>query len=464
MPTSAASARRALALAVAAGCLLVSACSAPAASPASAPTSPPVAPSVLSPAAAPSPHGPADVARSLDRALRQRATAVRRGDRSAFEAGLGRDPEFVAAQLTYFDNLAQLPLARYSYTFDRGSLVREGAGYWVVVALRLQLEGYDARPVTTPDRFRFEPSRHPGRFVLASVTDPAWEARNHVQAQPWDTGPIEVRSTPGVLGIFDPSSVTQADRLVASVQAGLAAVSAEVPYDWSRSVVIYALSDSRFLDGLDDLPGDHPESLDAVAFPVRVSPDDSGLAATRVVLSPRMLARPGRERDRLVRHELTHVALGAHDDRAPVWLSEGLAEYVSVRPLAPEDRAVPARVLRAARQGVSGLPEDASFNDADADEHYALAWWACEYLSASYGESVLWGLLDAFDNASAGSASAPDQVLRDRLGIGSRALARRAAKLMVATYEPESTDAPGETPTAAPGETPTAAPTDNAQD
>jgi hypothetical protein len=405
------------------------------------------------PAVTPSARVPADVVGGLTRALERRAIAVRHHDAAAFEAGLdAREPRFARGQRTYLANLAQLPLARYRYALDPGSLVREGDAYWVVVDVTMQLEGYDDRPVTTADRYRFTSSRkHPRRFLLASVTDRAWESSHDVQAQPWDSGPIQVRTGDGVLGVFDAASVAEADGIIGSVQRGIDAVAAAVPYPWSRSVVVYALSDTVFMSSIRDLPGGDPETLDGVAFPVASSPDGGRVAATRFLLSPAMLDRPGAERDRLVRHELTHVAVGEHDDRAPAWLSEGLAEYVSVRPLAPEDRLVPEDAVTAAEAGVTGLPGDATFNDADSGVHYALSWWACEWLAQSYGEPTLWTLLDDLDVRGAD----PEEVLRADLGIGEHELARQGAKLLVLTFDPESL-VPTEPPS--PSESPSGSP------
>jgi hypothetical protein len=413
------------------------------------------------PSATPSSRVPADVVAALTRALERRAAAVRRHDTGAFEAGLdAREPRFARAQQTYLANLAQLPLARYRYALDPGSLVREGKDYWVVVDVTMQLEGYDDRPVTTTDRYRFAASRkHPHRFLLTSVTDHAWEAAHDVQPQPWDSGPIQVRSADGVLVVLDGASVAEADGILGSVRRGIDAVAAQVPYPWSRSVVVYALSDTTFLTSIHDLPGGDPQTLDGVAFPVASSPAGGRVAATRFLLSPRMLDRPGRERDRLVRHELTHVAVGEHDDRAPAWLSEGLAEYVSVRPLAPEDRLVPEAAVTEAEAGVAGLPEDDTFNDADSGVHYALSWWACEWLAQSYGEPTLWTLLDDMDRRGAD----PDEVLRADLGIGEHELARQAAKLLVLTFDPEflvpsTTPSPSDSPTEAEPGSPSGSP------
>ncbi len=364
------------------------------------------------PAAAP-PH---DVVRAIGRALDSRARVVRRADDAAFTRLVAGDAAFRDRQRAWFGNLTGLPVGRLRYRLDPGSLVRDGDTYWVTADEVLQLEGYDAAPVTSETRFRFRPAaHHPGRYLLTAV-------ESH-DPQPWDLGPVQVQQASGVLGVFDAGSAAAAPALMSSVESAIASVSAEVPYDWSRSVVLYALSDPAFLEALRDVPGDDPDDLDAVAFPVGRS--------TRFALNPRMLARPGRERDRLIRHELTHVAIGTRDDDAPVWLSEGLAEYVSVRPLAPQDRRIPEAAVLAAEDGVDELPDDASFNDDDSEAHYGLSWWAVEYVADAFGPDAPWQLLDAMAHPGAD----PDQVLRDLLGTSTHRLAEQADRMILALYE-----------------------------
>jgi hypothetical protein len=396
---------------------------------------------------------PQDVVAGIQSALDGRAAAVVHDDARAFRAGLARgDRALRREQSTYFDNLTQLPLGAFRYSFDPADLVREGEDYWVVVDLRMQLEGYDDRPVVSRDRYRFSPDGT--GFRLASVSDLQWEAEHQVQQQPWESGPITVRAVPGVLGIFDEDSERAADGLLKSVQQGIVFVSAVVPYEWARSVVVYALSDTAFLDSIPDLPGSDPETLDGVAFPVPAGPDTNRPAATRIVLHPRMLDRDGPARDRLVRHELTHVAVGTHDDLAPVWLSEGLAEYTSVRPMAPEERDISEGAVRAARDGFTDLPTDERFNDQESPVHYAEAWWACEYLASSLDETTLWSLLDQLGKPDADRTG----ILVSYTGLNTRQLARKAGKLLLATYDPSALDHPPKEPS------PTPSPTDGATD
>ncbi len=73
---------------------------------------------------------------------------------------------FLLAQEGYFDNLAQLPLAAFSYALDPTSLCAARASYSVVVEVTLQLAGFDAAPSRGLDRFRFD---RVGRAVAAAL-------------------------------------------------------------------------------------------------------------------------------------------------------------------------------------------------------------------------------------------------------------------------------------------------------
>lgn len=427
-----------------------------------------------SPGPTPSPSGvtitdaPPDALQGIESALARRAAAVRRGDERAFLAGLAKgdqgDPGLRDQQRTYLANLRQLPLAVFDYSVDPAGLVRDGEDYWVVVDLAIQLDGFDTAPVLTRDRFRFTPGDQPGRYRLASVTDLQWEVENEVQPQPWDDGEVVVTRGVGVLGIFDSGSVRAAKKLLNSVERGIADVAGVVPSSWTQSVVVYALSTTDFLATLPGLPGGDPTHLDGVAFPVFASPDAGAGAdqvGTRFAVHPRLLDEAGRARNRLVRHELTHVAIGAGDDLAPVWLSEGLAEYVSVQSLPPERRTIAEAAIKAARAGVTEMPPDDAFNDAGtpgrASASYGIAWFACEYLASGYGEVTLWQLLEALNQDGAD----PDQVLSAQLGLNVRTLARKAGKLILTTYdppEPEPEPTPTESPTVAQTDLPTDTP------
>lgn len=391
----------------------------------------------------------------IDRVLADRSAALLAGDRTAFARTLDlADEAFTTTQGTYFDNLVQLPLAELEIRALPSSLVRQAGDYWAVVEVSTRLEGFDEAPVLTRDRYRF--SAGPGgRLLVSSVSDPAWEAAEQPWSQPWDDGtqPLQVVAADGVLGIFDAQSVADADRLVADTRRALADVDGVVPYPWPGTVVLYALSTTDFLRSIDPPLGGVPERLDGLAFT-----RGEGTTA-RVVLHPRMLGAAGPSRDRLLRHEITHVAVGPHDDAAPVWLSEGLAEWVSVRPLPVEERRIPrAAVAAAVARTLRDLPADDTFAE-DEELGYAVSWWACEVLASTLGEPGLWALLDELDAAGAAlpddappaeRSAAVDARLESLTGFSRRALARQAAKLIRSTYAPQ--DAAPDPPGASPGE------------
>ena len=271
-----------------------------------------------------------DVAREVRAALERRAAAVRRDDARGLRAGLAA-PAGVRARSSgpTSRNLAQLPLARFGYALDPGTpgpRRRATTGWWSTCAC--SSTGTTTRPVTTPDRFRFAPARRrPGRFLLASTTDRGLGAAPPRAARsPGTPGRSRSATGAGVLGIFDARQ-----RRLDAPASRLGRVR-DRRRRRGRALRLAALG--RRLRAV------RPGFLTALRRPARATTRPAWtrwrsrcvgaggpVAATRFVLNPRD-ARPAGapERDRLVRHELTHVAVGEHDDRAPVWLSEGIAE------------------------------------------------------------------------------------------------------------------------------------------
>lgn len=370
------------------------------------------------------------VARGISAALDARAEALVAGDAKGFlRTVAGTDVRQVAVQRQYFDNVSRLPVGELSYRLRRSTLTSTGEGYAAVVAMRMRLDGYDAEPVVRRSRFSFALSGT--RWLVTAQRDPAWDRRHDADLQPWDSGEIVVESGAGVLGVFDVQSQARGAAVVDAVEQGIAEVSAVVPHEWSRQVVVYALSDTSMLAGIDNLPGPDPERLDAVAFPVPAREGGAVVASTRFLLHPRMLESGPDQLARLVRHELTHIALGVRDDRAPVWLSEGLAEWVSVQPVPPSQRVVSGAALAAAQGGDLRLPRNHAFNGPAAAVNYGVSWWACQTIVDMYGESMLWTLLDRLADTP---AQQQEEVLEAMVGMDEERLADEAARRLVATY------------------------------
>ena len=288
-------------------------------------------------------------------------------------------PEFRDQQQTWFANLTQLPLQRLGYRFDPASLVRDGDAYCghrrghpPARGVRRRA-GRQPRPAPLPRRRR----RHPGPLPCSTAV------RSRREPQPWDLGPIDVREGVGRAGRLrrrQPRRRAGAARRRS--RPGSRACRRVVPYDWSGSVVVYALSDPTFLLSLDDVPGDDPER------PRRAWRSRWGRApgsrSTRGCST-----EAGSERDRLVRHELTHVAVGdPRRRRTRCGCPRGWPSTSRCARSRPRTAGSPTAALDAAEAGVADLPDDASFNDEDSDAHYGLAWWAVEYVADAYGDDA----------------------------------------------------------------------------
>lgn len=380
-----------------------------------------------------------DVATLMQRTLAQRAAALATGDLTRFRRTLDRtDAGLLDSEQTYFDNLAQLPVGRLRIRVVEDTIMPiEGTDldgqteYWAEVVVALRLDGYDAAPVQTRDRYRFVPTADGSRLLVGSTTDYGWEEQHPGNAQPWDLGVIHVEEAPGVLGIFDGWTDDDAAEVLDAASSGRSEVRAVVGSDDEVSgVVVYSLQDPTFLDGLAGQTVGDPDRADGltIAVPVDSRAPAKGVASYRIFVNPRVLDEPEAVVGRLVRHELTHAVLGARGRGAPLWLNEGIAEYVSVRPLAPGQRRLPARALDIA-ETVTDLPGEAEFAGSDAEAWYAVSWWVCEYVASTYGEEVLLALLDRL----AGGAD-QGKVLQGVLGLSGAQLAQRGVALMTTSY------------------------------
>ena len=377
-----------------------------------------------------------DIAALMQKTLDKRARGLRTHDVARFRRSLDlTDAGLLDEQRSYFDNLAQLPVGelRYEVAPDTITPVEGSEDYWAEVVLVLGLTGYDATPARTRDRFLFTPAPGGRRLVIGSTTDHAWETAHPGNVQPWDLGPIRVELAPGVLGVFDDSTVRHSGAVLGAASSGRSDVRAVVgsPSEGTvTGVVVYAVRDPAFLRGLADQTVGDPDRADGLTIAVPVDGRDArrGVASYRIFLNPRVLDQQAGVLGRLVRHELTHVLLGERGRGAPLWLSEGIAEYVSVQPMAPARRRLPARAL-AVGATATDLPGPAQFAGPDAEAWYAVSWWVCEYVASVYGPPVLLELLDRLS----GGAD-PEQALSSLLGVTAAQLAQRGVGLMQRTY------------------------------
>lgn len=379
----------------------------------------------------PAPATPEQLLRQAQRVLDQRARAVRRGDLQLFLRSVDGDAEFVARQERYFRSVEQLPWQSFAYevletSWDVRTRPRWGQVVVPEVVQRTRLRGFDTRAVERTVGFVFSYTAAGVRLV--SDRGAGGQVLYRGTPAPWDLTEVEVRQEPGVLGVFDTDSVESAPAVMAAVRDGIDDLDRLLPFVWPRKVVVYSIRDPAFLDSFTDVPGGSIDLLGAVTFPMYSESGPSPVASTRMLLLDSSVVAGEPFLGRIVRHELSHVALGSADDAAPTWLSEGLAEYVGARPVPVAERVIPTAALQRAREPVAGMPGSAEFNGADQEWHYALSWMACDHIAATAGEEALWRLLEELSATGRPDRdTGQERVLQRVLGYGSAELARRAA-------------------------------------
>ncbi len=379
----------------------------------------------------------ADAQQLLDR----RATAISDGDLPGFLATIDTDDKaLVRRQRRYFANLRQLPLADLSYEvlksdWPAGLRAKQwDAGVSVPqVRVSMQLRDFDAVPVERVTGFAL--ARRHGKVVVVSELTGAGKPFPGSNPAPWDLVRIHVRSDAETLQLYDGTTWDRADLVSAQLHDGIASIRSAVPFDWDGHVVVYVFGRKVVLDSFEGVPGGNIEHLGAMTFPMYAVPGQPTVAGSRFTLLPSSLTAGTEFLGRIVRHELTHVALGVRDDGAPVWFAEGIAEYMGAREIPQDDRRIATVALVRARERVRAMPASRGFNGDDQAWHYALSWMACDYIAATQGEPRLWQLMDALHNGGSGTEDAQqDAVLQRVIGLDSAQLARRAAARIVRIY------------------------------
>jgi hypothetical protein len=373
--------------------------------------------------------------------LDQRSRAIQEGNLQAFLATLDHgDRRLLTRQRRYFANLRQLPLQELTYTVLKSDwpagLRAPSWGRDVSVPqvrVSTQLRGFDAVPVQRVTGFAF--ARRGGHVVIISELTGASQQFPGSNPAPWDLVRIHVRNDLDTLQLYDDTTWSRAATVAAALRSGVADVRNAVPYPWNGRAVVYVFGRSVVLNSFDGVPGGNIAHLGAMTFPMYAVPGQPAVAGTRFTLLPSSLRAGPTFLGRIVRHELTHVALADRDDGVPVWFAEGIAEYVGARDIPQDQRRIASVALVRARGGVHELPPSRGFNGDDQAWHYALSWMACDYIAATRGESTLWRLMEALHASGDGTTDEQqDAVLETVVGLDGAQLARRAATRILRIY------------------------------
>ena len=352
--------------------------------------------------------------------LARHARAVRA--RSARDYLADVDPSAAAAPFRAQEsgdiaNLAQVPLARWSYLIDStvhdpavlaASRRRFGTTTLILqVTLSYALRYVDPQPSKHALWLTFV-RRHGRTYLatdddLATVGSPSW-------AGAWRFGPLAAARGDSTLALGPQRERARLPALAAAVDAAVPAVTAVWGRNWSRRVaVILSASPQEFaaLTRAGTAIGD--ESAAAVTDGVDAAGQPYG---QRLVLAPGALAELSTVGLGIVlRHEITHLATAASTAQpTPRWLVEGFADYVgnlssgqSVAAAAPELRAV-VIAGRVPQQ----LPSDIAFTASGSAlaRAYELSWLGCRLIAAKAGQAALVRFYRAVGTATSSSSEA----------------------------------------------------------
>ena len=185
------------------------------------------------------------------------------------------------------------------------------------------------------------------------------------------------------------------DRIGAELPAAAAAVTAFWGPDWPREISVVVT-----------------ESEEQFRVLAHGGPDiAAATTADGLVFAPGAAAMSDTALRIVVRHELFHHAARPHTVAdAPLWVTEGVADYVgrpaSIRP-APEQADLLAR-----------LPDDADLQTEGATRSlaYDRAWWFSRYVADRYGPGTLRALyLRACGPGHPDAATAVRETLRENI-------------------------------------------------
>lgn len=295
-------------------------------------------------------------------------------------------PPLRAAQVQLARNLTAVPLAAYSLeATDPPSLraVRQGR-VTQTVTLRYRLAGDQ---VTSEGSVATTFERRAGRWVLTR-----WQPQS---PQVWDLGVVHAAVRGPVVVVGDVSAA-RIEAVASAAEQALAGVRATWPYAWSHRVTLVVPSDAHDMATLVDMPRAQIVGLGALTN--TETPDYRGRAAVRVTVNPMYFWQQSALGQQIVlRHEFTHVAqwgLGPrHNAQVPLWIKEGIADYVGYLHSGVPVAVVASDLLDRVRAGhLPALPSDDDFSFTRSAQQRGLAyragWTFCVYLADRYGAAA----------------------------------------------------------------------------
>lgn len=380
--------------------------------------------------------------------LAARAAALLARDREAFLASVHPSvPAFRDRQAMLFDALAEVPLASWAYELDprrerppSAALdLRHGVGDWWApdVVLRYALDGFDVEATYAAQKLTF--ARLGSGWAIASDDDFADDGQASVRGL-WDGGPVVAVRGERSLVLGHPGSAGFLQSLAVEADAAVPRVTAVWGTEWAQAVVVLVPQDSAELSSM---LGAELDLSRIAAVATAELPDvdgDYSPVGDRVIVNPPNFIELGRlGRQVVLTHEVAHVATRrASGPDVPVWLVEGLADYIGYLDI-PVGVTSSARELgdavRAGNVPVA-LPLGSDFDGGNAElaSAYEQSWLAVRLLVEQYGlEAVLRFYRSIGTSRDAGGTAALEQALSDELGTSTAAFTEQWREYLVRT-------------------------------
>lgn len=313
------------------------------------------------------------------------------------------DAGFVASEQSRAQNLREVPLSYWRYeissepppTIPPGLVTRLQADeVWAPsVTLRYALAGVDATPTTRPVGLVL--ARRGSTWRLVSDTAVSDYGRTTWRG-PWDFGPVVARTVPQGVVLGHPDRLGDVTALADDLGPAVDAVTQFWGPNWQQKAAVLVPSTQAELKSLvgTDFSGG---GIAAVSIADEVDKTKGTALGQRVVFNPSTIGKlTALSRRVVLRHELTHVVTRAITaPQAPVWLTEGFADYSGYRnsgvSLADGAPAVAALVRTAGPP--DRLPTDVQFSAGSTPAHvelaYQLSWTFSVFLASTRDEATL---------------------------------------------------------------------------
>jgi hypothetical protein len=330
----------------------------------------------------------------IDVLLAGRANAVLKGNLRGFLAVVDpKQPQLVARQRVLFTNLRKFGFAKLTYFAAEERQVPELTKYGpdaftTRVMMRYQLAGLDTKPVQTDLGYTFV--QRSGVWVLVEDSAIDAELSRDGHRQPWDYQEIAVVRRGKVVVVVDKREVALGEKIAKVSQGAVDAVRRHWPRPWNGAVMVVAMAEPRVMSLLWTSGSGSGWTVAAKAVTLYdgepIGPKTRAPVSSRIVVNPAVRKQLTED---LLAHEMTHVATTPIGSNTPIWLVEGLAEYVRCASIEddPHWTVDPYRKMVRSKYlpGMKVLPGPAEF-DASGDKAYGQSWWITSYLESKLGE------------------------------------------------------------------------------